>query len=295
MLVYKYRSCAQRTWELLLNRKLYFAMPDQLNDPLDASIDIEDEYERAKKLVQKDDSHPDGRRSFLIFLLDGGHRFKDPASGQTIGLNKALQLFIQSRGILSLSRTPTDPLLWSHYADGHSGLCLGFDSDLLDLQGVFIRDDITYASKPPYVDLFLKMTEELGEFVRPWDDQKYPDEQGDKFYTSQLARLMRANLLVKSEKWKYEEEYRMITSRPGSSSFSPTALVEVICGTKMTASGRETLASILRHPDYAHVRVRDVKHVAGTFEFGLSEPQPTQQRPNTAIEPTPDGAAHVQR
>jgi len=33
----------------------------------------------------------------------------------------------QSNGILCFSRTKREPLLWSHYADKHSGMCLGFD------------------------------------------------------------------------------------------------------------------------------------------------------------------------
>ena len=84
MLLYKYRSCAQRTWEILINRKLFFAMPEALNDPLDSSIDIQAEYERAKKLVHEVDAHPERRKSFLIFLLDGSHRFKDPATANRL-------------------------------------------------------------------------------------------------------------------------------------------------------------------------------------------------------------------
>lgn len=276
MRLYKYRGCAQRTWELLLNRKLFFATPRQLNDPLDSSIDIEVEYGRAKELLGQLDAHPERRKSFLLFMLNDGHQFQNPESGRSVGLNKALQQFIQALGILSFSRTPTDPLLWSHYAGGHSGLCLEFDADLFNLHAVFIRDNVSYLPKPPYVELFLEMTEELGEFVRPWDNHLYPPEQGDKFYTRQLSRLMRANLLVKSDKWKYEEEHRLITTRPGLAPFSPAALVQVIRGTKMSESDRETLASILRHPDYAHVVVRDAVHVAGTFDFGLSEPMPAR-------------------
>lgn len=271
MLLYKYRNCAQRTWELLLNRKLFFATPEQLNDPLDSSIDIHAEYERATKLIHELDDHPERRKSFLIFLLDSQHRFKDPISGKRIGLNQALQQFIQSLGILSFSRNATDALLWSHYAEGHGGISLGFDPELFEFENVFLEGDVEYATKPPYVDLFLKMTEEIGEFVRPWDQHKYPYEQGDQFYTSQLSRLMRANLLVKSEKWKYEEEYRMITSRPGLHSFPPMALREVVLGTKIRESDRETLSNILRHPDFSHVRLRSVQNVPGTFEFGLIE------------------------
>lgn len=33
----------------------------------------------------------------------------------------------QSHGILCFSRTKRNPVLWSHYADKHKGMCLGFD------------------------------------------------------------------------------------------------------------------------------------------------------------------------
>ena len=69
MLLYKYRNCAQRTWELLLNRKLFFATPQRLNDPLDSSIDIQAEYERIKKLIHELDDHPERRKSSLLSCL----------------------------------------------------------------------------------------------------------------------------------------------------------------------------------------------------------------------------------
>jgi hypothetical protein len=268
VIIYKYRNCAQRSWEILLNRKLYFATPIQLNDPLDSSIDIQQEYERAKIIVRDSEDYPDGRRSFLMHLLDS-HRFKNPLTGERIGLNKAIQEFIQTLGILSFSRTPTDALLWSHYAEGHSGICLGFNTDDFEFKNIFLMDNVQYTTKPPYVELFVSMVDELGEFVRPWDKHEYPPQQGDDFYTSQLSRLMRSNLLVKSEKWKYEEEYRVVTTRPGNHTFPPKALCEVILGTKTHDADFETLKNILSHPDYAHVEIKRVKNVSGTFEFGL--------------------------
>lgn len=42
----------------------------------------------------------------------------------------------------------------------------------------------------------------------------------------------------------------------------------------MRESDRETHSNILLHLDYAHVQVRSVKDVPGTFEFGLSDFEP---------------------
>lgn len=37
--------------------------------------------------------------------------------------------FSQQRGMLCFSKNWSSPLLWGHYAEKHSGLCLGFDFD----------------------------------------------------------------------------------------------------------------------------------------------------------------------
>lgn len=67
---YKYRPCSQRTWDIIQKQELHFSLPKDLNDPLDVSVDIKAEYERAKKYVYETDSHPEGRKSFLITMLD---------------------------------------------------------------------------------------------------------------------------------------------------------------------------------------------------------------------------------
>jgi len=36
----------------------------------------------------------------------------------------------ENSGVLSLTRTPTNPLMWSHYANGHRGVAIGFDADV---------------------------------------------------------------------------------------------------------------------------------------------------------------------
>lgn len=270
MRCYKYRACGQRTWELLINRSIYFARPTQLNDPLDSSINIRQEYERAKSVIQELDDHPERRKSFLFFLLDS-HVFRDTKSGENLGLNGALEKFIQSLGIFSLSKTARDALLWSHYADGHSGVCLGFETNELDIEDVFINEHMEYRDTPPYQDIFLELTEELGEFVRPWDDHRYPDELGDKFYTKQLTKLMNGNLLVKSSKWVYEQEYRLVSVNPGLHPFPPNALKEIVVGSKIRSEDLTTISNIISHPDYQHVKLRKVEPLPGTFDFDVME------------------------
>lgn len=281
MMLYKYRGCGQRTWEVLINRKLYFATAAQLNDPLDSSIDIVGEYERAKQIAAQSEDHPDGRKSFLLWLLDT-RTFTDRHTKKKLTLNQLMQRFLADVGILSFSKSPTDALLWSHYSEGHRGICLAFDSELLNLPNVYIKGNVSYVEEPPYAKLFLELSEKLGEFVRPWeedaegDDEEY-ERKADDFYARQLSLLARANLLVKSKKWEYEQEYRYVKVEPGGHPFDPRALREVICGTKVSATDQETLANLLRHPDFAHVAVSQVRNVEGSFDFSIAPPAASKE------------------
>jgi len=122
--------------------------------------------------------------------------------------------------------------LWAHYGGGHSGLCLGFDVSAMGFSEPDARE-VEYVAAPRFRELFLSLVEELGEFVKPWEKGRtYPDEVGDAFYTRQIAKITHENLFVKSEKWKYEEEFRIVMDPSGLHSFDPRSLREIIFGTK---------------------------------------------------------------
>ena len=269
--VYKYRTFSERTLEILTSRKLYFAKAEQLNDPLDSQLDIQTEYKNVQhELTRRWSGEEFSRKSFLLFLLNS-NSFRDRQSGKSISLNEALQAWIGQLGILSLSKNPSDPLLWAHYAGGHKGLCLGFDTSKLTFPGYMSTGDVEYVAAPRYRELFLSLLEELGTFVRPWEDEHgYPDEVGDRFYTKQISAITREALFVKSEKWKYEEEFRIVLGKGGLHSFDPGALREIIFGTKTKLTDINRITEVLSTSGLQHVTVRRVEHVPGTFSFKLA-------------------------
>ena len=75
-------------------------------------------------------------------------------------------------GVLCFSRHWHNPVLWSHYADKHRGMCLGFEIDAARLQA------IAYVIKRPILRI-------------------PPNQEG----ANQL-------LFTKYRDWKYEEEWR---------------------------------------------------------------------------------------
>lgn len=130
-------------------------------------------------------------------------------------------------GILCFSRKWNNPVLWSHYADKHRGLCLGFD----------IPDQL--AKKVRYVGQRLKADI---EHDNPSDGTNSP---GYKLVTTKYSH------------WKYEDEVRLIiqlkhAQREGSNYFVSycdiLSLQEVVVGLRSKITD-ENLMSSMSHED----------------------------------------------
>lgn len=111
---------------------------------------------------------------FELLAVDIGERdLRAPIRAARDRLNDA-------SGLLCFSRAWRNPLLWGHYAEKHTGICLGFDvSD-------YRAEKVIYASKPMKISID-SMTGE------------------PKFTKANINRLKR----TKFADWKYEDEVRL--------------------------------------------------------------------------------------
>lgn len=106
--------------------------------------------------------------------------FHEPSTRKVARKNKSDQ--DSNRGLLCFSKNWKHPLLWSHYAEKHRGLALGFDVRASRIEGV------TYCDK--------RMRAEL--HTHCGDPQQIPPD---------LQKLLR---VTKARCWEYEEEVRLI-------------------------------------------------------------------------------------
>jgi Protein of unknown function (DUF2971) len=163
MLVYRFLN-EQYTLEALQSGYLKLGRLAELNDPADCYPILENVPESAK-----------------IFAY--GEYSKN-----------YLQDFYQNFGLLCFSAVIKDPVVWSHYADSHRGIALGYDFDSVRDEKVFHR--VNYDEKRPAVDYA------RAEVLRIAADQR------DEY----IKHIVRSGFTSKAPSWEYEKEYRRFIS-----------------------------------------------------------------------------------
>lgn len=98
------------------------------------------------------------------------------------------------RGLLCFSRDWDNPVQWSHYADKHRGVCLGFDVPDQDCQPI------------RYIDKRVDIEDE--------DDQRIREDLGETL------------LHTKYKDWHYEQEVRLIVPLDPAQADAPMQFVD---------------------------------------------------------------------
>jgi hypothetical protein len=213
--LYKYRSLdgahKARVERMFTHNELYFPSPHQFNDPFDCRVELSlggsdnEKKEYIARLISQ--YSPDISPADKISLKS---RMLRTSNLRNIGA-EVLDQITNDLGIFSLSKKSDDILMWSHYANSHRGVCLGFFAGPGD------------------------------DFFRISQEVRYrPDYPSTKLNDDQMTR-MEATILTKSDHWSYEEEYRIIdyASGPGIKTFPPDLLACVIMGCQIDEQDRE--------------------------------------------------------
>lgn len=101
-----------------------------------------------------------------------------------------LPIELQKNGITCFSEIPNNLLMWSHYAESHKGICVGFK-----LQDIFL----TFQKDTNYKVAVLKV--KYTEDLKPVD-----------YFNNQNLSILNC-LRTKSINWEYEKEVRLILSQ----------------------------------------------------------------------------------
>lgn len=161
-------------------------------------------------------------------------KYNDPAV--QAGMGRRMQASLNQARILCLCETQTNPRLWAHYADGHRGFCLEFDTNLQPFSYAY---RVRYTKDYPTLDI-----------------NASPD------------LCLRTFLLTKSELWKDEEEWRCVEFLGGPPQWPipKRALKAVIFGTRTKPEVRATIAQLIAaHKPW--VELREVVEVPFSYDL----------------------------
>ena len=265
-LLYKYRAFDENGLKILINRELYFASPESLNDPLDYQVSLSN--------ILSDMVHSgDYPHINVILKLLWVPKITKPETGKEIPVLDFLENRLKTYGVLSLSKNNSDALLWSHYAGGHKGFTVGFHQN--EIIKAFQRQNI-YGQDVRYggIDPIKRLFQEAAETYKQIGDEDYrgaPEEKTVKRMRETQdyfhEKLFETCFRLKSSDWEYEEEYRFVKEGPGLVAFQPEFVKEIIFGMKMTSEHKRTIRNVLKGSDWQHIEFKTVRPSAKSFGF----------------------------
>lgn len=204
--LYKYRDTNRdRLEQIIVANKLWANNPSKFNDPFDCFpfIDTTGSYEEAIDYINArilrtgtTVSRHD-RRSLAREIQKKGLEGVDEAASTPDIWRETLNSF----GVISLSKDDNNILLWSHYAENHTGVCIGFATDSEPFNLTY---EVDYQLERP--------------IFRP--------------LAADRTNLMERILLRKASIWHYEEEWRhvRVVSSQRLTDFPPNALISITLG-----------------------------------------------------------------
>lgn len=270
MVLYKYRTNSERTEDIFLSNKLWFAKPETLNDPLECSIqDI-----AAKQIDRCVEEEKKAQISGLVFLylgsknlhIKGGRQGVENVMkkiGATDDVQKQYKLYseyfksihgvypsdpmkkylnipeiLKKVGILSLSETCENELMWGHYADGGNGIAIGFDvPEKASITKKSICVKVNYSDEPIVLKNSVNTTLvfSINAQGRPYSSQTPSFD--DPFMITAMS--------TKNTTWAYEKEWRCIEKTPGLKDIC-VPITEVVFGYKCSPETRKKYVDLAK-------------------------------------------------
>ncbi len=223
--LYKYCAYNRNSLSILINKKIWVAKPETLNDPFDCKIKFKPEINSEafrKYLIRTGRSTGNRQKDYEIFLK-GLHEFKEKN--------------INNFGVFSMSQIKDNILMWSHYADHHKGFCIGFVRKNDNLLG-----DITKTHQVEY-------------------DCNYPEvdplDKNGNYDNSTFNKM----LFTKAKDWEYEKEWRSVYPEGDKEELLPVDISSIIFGLRMSEEHKANIRKILANqPNIQYQQAVEVEY-----------------------------------
>jgi len=248
--LYKYQPFTPQTLANLKSAQIWFNAPLRFNDPFDCALPIYDPSHLTDADFLRAYTHEKTRRSMTPELeAELGPNGVPSQVFRDMILNavhdtftKMRKTLLEERGFSCFSAKPLDIMMWSHYADGHRGFCLEFDTSYDPWISKTFH--VRYADTFSYINPVDIIVEPAGA------DPENP--------------LLVASVLTKARCWEYEHEWRTMHLQPNTLfGYEWRALTGIYFGAAMPPAHKEILCLVLHgSPTHLYNVERDEKGFA---------------------------------
>lgn len=230
-MLYKYSAWKNsHIQENIINNIWWFNTPIDFNDPFDtnANIDVSQVKEELEKYIKKNWDSNNGKEMEAFLLNDKNNNLIKKLAKEV----DRSKLENTKYGITCFSSVNDSILMWSHYGDQHTGICLGYefsrDELVLEKDDKVINKknyallDVIYSDIRPSVT-FLKNDSEIGQLLN-----------------------------TKSKDWSYEAEKRIFVIAdqymffPSKLNYPRSYLKELIIGANVDVENFFAIINFLR-------------------------------------------------
>jgi len=236
-LFYKYRSFNALSERMLTHNELFLSSPRRFNDPLDCKLPPSYEKGTYEQIYNKNLEYLEITFPYLNSkerkiqakrLSKEMYRNRNDQSRLKSFRQEIIKSLCDSYGIFSMSSSCNNKLMWSHYANSHSGFCVGLDGTKLFR---FI-DEYSFKHK-----VLLRIDKVLYQ-------KEYPVINP---YSMNEMEMFLSILLSKSTDWKYEQEYRLICAGHTDLKLiiNPDLIATVLLGAMIERSNEEKMIKLL--------------------------------------------------
>jgi hypothetical protein len=233
---YKYRPVNEFLEKLLRQQELYFSFGYEYNDPFDSKVKIEISASKEEILNELESTplQPDIKEFIRKKILNNKI---EPEQYLLAAYETAKRTIMSS----CFSTENLNVLMWSHYADSHKGICLGFANVSSEKFPALKFDLGNVPGDPPTlangVFPIIKVNYDTNEIIR-W-----------RPFHNDISIFMDAHT-NKAKYWEYEKEHRIILAfkeyRSKILRLDRKFLREVYFGARISKADKEKFINIIK-------------------------------------------------
>lgn len=244
-ILYKYRADNEHTENIIKNSALWFSRPREFNDPFDCySVPAKFSKQEAQMWLHNRISYKEASEN------DKKIAERNINNLSLLDVKSDIDEVVNNIGICCFNKTEKEILMWSHYSDGHKGLCLQFD----------IKEDPMFFLLPKKVKYETSIT-----------PLNYFKEGSEKLLIDRF-------IVPKYNKWSYEQEVRIIkisdemkfneSDKGKEIKFKTSSLRKIIFGCKASDETISKYKDLCAKNGFNHVTFSKMQQkMDGTYEL----------------------------